>query len=70
MSMQLFFIQRKAQTQVKAAQQLTVNRVPNRPLMASAHHLAEILKSKGLRHFWFLAILTQRLSLPDDQPAR
>lgn len=28
----------------------------------------EILKLKGLRHFSFLAILTQQLSLTDDRP--
>jgi hypothetical protein len=66
--MKFFIIQPEAQIQVKAAQQLTVNRVANRPLITGAHHLAEILKSKGLRHFSFLAILTRQLSLRDDQP--
>ena len=62
--MKFFVIPREAQTQVKAAQQLTANRVANRPLPTGEPDISEILKSKGLRHFSFLAILTPTVVSP------
>ena len=66
--MSFFIIQCDAETQVKAIQQLTVNRVANRTVADLRAPSREILKLKGLRHFSFLAILTQQLSLTDDRP--
>lgn len=65
--MSFFIIQREAQTQVKATQQLTVNRMANRTVADLSAPSREILKLKGLRHFSFLAILTRQLSLTDDR---